>query len=174
MRNDGNVMSKPSGSLKIVDSKGNTVLDQRFQLDTFLPHTTIDYPVNVVERALDVGTYSTRVVLAFEGAGGMQTGRFSPKLVVTPANVTQVFTSAAPPTPAPTPAKTTRGGATTATGSTSKVSTATVTFAAPASAAADSGGGGISTGLIVLLAIVGGIALLGAGYLLALRTARKS
>jgi hypothetical protein len=155
MRNDGNVMGKPSGSIVIEDPKGNSVLDQRFQLDTFLPHTTIDYPVNISRRALDVGTYTTRVELDFAGSDGKQTVRSSPKLQVTAANVSQVFTSAAPPTPPPS-AKTSKS-----------------TGTASAAPAGTESGGGISTGLIVLLAVVGGIALLGAGYFLALRTARK-
>jgi hypothetical protein len=155
MCNDGNVMGKPSGSIVIEDPKGKSVLDERFQLDTFLPHTTIDYPVNISKRALDVGTYSTRVELDFAGGNGKQTVRSSPKFQVTAANVSQVFTSAAPSTPPPS--------------ATTSKSTET---AAAAPAGTDSGGG-ISTGLIVVLAVVGGIALLGTGYFLALRTARK-
>jgi hypothetical protein len=159
MRNDGNVMAKPAGSITIEDSEGNQVLSQDFQLDTFLPQTTIDYPINVTKKALDVGTYSTRVKLTY---GGSKVVAASPTLRVTPANVSQVFTSAAPPTPPPTGTETqatVSGGPTAAPG--------------PASTA-DSGGGGLPTGLIVVLAVVGGLALLGAGYFLALRTARKS
>jgi Bacterial protein of unknown function (DUF916) len=159
MRNDGNVMAKPSGSITIEDSKGNQVLSQDFQLDTFLPQTTIDYPVNVTKQALDVGTYSTRVKLSY---GGSKVVRASPTLRVTPANVSQVFTSAAQPTlpPAGTGTQTTASGGPTA-------------APGPASTG-DSEGGGLPTGLIVALAVVGGLALLGAGYFLALRTARKS
>jgi hypothetical protein len=160
MRNRGNVMSKPSGSITIEDSKGNQVLSKDFQLDTFLPQTTIDYPVNVTGTALDVGTYSTRVRLSYPG--GSRVVQASPTLRVTPANVSQVFTSAAKPTPPPTGTgtKTTAPGGPTA---------------APGTGSAESdSGGGLSTGLIVLLAVAGGLALLGAGYFLALRTARKS
>jgi hypothetical protein len=162
MRNDGNVMSKPSGTLTIEDAKGNQVLSSRFQLDTFLPRTTIDYPVNVTKKALDVGTYSTRVALSYGAGGGHRVVQASPTLRVTPANASQVFTSAAPPTPTPTGTgtKTTASGGPTA-------------APAPDSSVSDSGGG-LSTGLIVVLAVAGGLALLGAGYLLALRTARKS
>jgi hypothetical protein len=159
MRNDGNVMAKPAGSITIEDSKGNQVLSQDFQLDTFLPRTTIDYPVNVTEKALDVGTYSTRVKLAY---GGSKVVAATPTLHVTPANVSQVFTSAAPPTPPPT-------------GTGTKTSASGGPTAAPGPASTgDSGGGGLPTGVIVVLAVVGGLALLGAGYFLALRTARKS
>jgi WxL Interacting Protein, peptidoglycan binding domain len=162
MRNAGNVMAKPSGSITIEDSKGNQVLSQDFQLDTFLPRTTIDYPVNVTKEALDVGTYSTRVELSYAGGGGRKVVHATPTLRVTPANVSQVFTSAAPPTPPPagTSTDTTASGGPTA--------------APGPSSSADSGGGGLPTGLIVVLAVAGGLALLGAGYFLALRTARKS
>ena len=164
MRNDGNVMAKPSGSITIEDAKGHEVLSTDFQLDTFLPRTTIDYPVNVTKRALDVGTYSTRVELAFAGGDGRRAVHASPTLRVTPANVSQVFTSAAPPTPPPSNGN----GAKTTAGPTGPT-------AAPGSSSTGSdGGGGLPTGLIVALAVAGGLALLGAGYVLALRTARKS
>jgi hypothetical protein len=159
MRNDGNVMAKPSGSITIEDSKGNQVLSQDFQLDTFLPQTTIDYPVNVTKQALDVGTYSTRVKLTY---GGSKVVQASPTLRVTPANVSQVFTSAAPPTPPPA-----------GTGTQTTASDGPTAAPGPASTG-DSDGGGLPTGLIVVLAVVGGLALLSAGYVLALRTARKS
>jgi hypothetical protein len=162
MRNGGNVMSKPSGSITIEDSKGNQVLSKDFQLDTFLPQTTIDYPVNVTDKALDVGTYSTHVRLSYPAGSASRVVTASPTLRVTPANVSQVFTSAAKPTPPPT----VKGTKTTASGGPT---------AAPGSASsASDSGGGLSTGLIVLLAVAGGLALLGAGYFLALRTARKS
>ena len=159
MRNDGNVMAKPAGSITIEDSKGNQVLSQDFQLDTFLPQTTIDYPINVTKQALDVGTYSTRVKLSY---GGSKFVAASPTLRVTPANVSQVFTSAARPTPPPT-----------GTGTQTTASEGPTAAPGPPSTG-DSGGGGLPTGLIVVLAVAGGLALLGAGYFLALRTARKS
>jgi hypothetical protein len=161
MRNAGNVMSKPSGSITIEDSKGNQVLSKDFQLDTFLPRTTIDYPVNVTDKALDVGTYSTRVRLSYPAGSATRVVQASPTLRVTPANVSQVFTSAAKPTPPPagTGTETAASGGPTA---------------APATGSETDSGGGLSTGLIVLIAVLGGLALLGGGYLLALRTARKS
>jgi hypothetical protein len=161
MRNDGNVMGKPSGSITIEDARGNKVLSSRFQLDTFLPRTTIDYPINVTKQALDVGTYSTRVALSYGAGAGRQVVQASPTLRVTPANVSQVFTSAAKPTPPLTGT----GTNTTASGGPT---------GAPGSGSDSDSGGGLSTGLIVVLAVAGGLVLLGAGYVLALRTARKS
>jgi hypothetical protein len=159
LRNDGNVMAKPSGTIVIRNDDGKEVLDERFQLDTFLPRTTIDYPVNVRKSALDVGRYTADIQLRY---GGGQLARLRPGFRITPAQVAQVFTSAppaAPPSARPTATTTTRPGGN--------------GTSAAASPRDDSSGGGISPLLIALLAL-GGVGLLGAGYLLALRTARKA
>jgi hypothetical protein len=156
IRNDGNVMRKPFGTLAVSDANGKTVLQDRFQLDTFIPHTTIDYPVNVTKQALDVGKYSASVTLQYPSAGaGTEKASLEREFQVTPQQVAQVFTSAAKPAPPP------------------RTNSTSVTFtSADQPGATTDESGGISTGLIVLL-VLGGIALLGAGYLLALRTARR-
>ena len=160
VRNDGNVMRKPAGTIAVDDAKGKQVLQERFQLDTFLPHTTIDYPVNVSAQALDAGKYSATVELQYAGAGdGTQKASLARTFEITPQQVAQVFTSASKPTPPPSAA----------TGASGEPSASP----APPSGGSSEGGGGISAGLIVLI-VLGGLALLGAGYLLALRTIRKA
>jgi hypothetical protein len=100
--NNGNVMVKPTFNVTITDAKGAVILTERLRLDSILPHTSIDYPVNVTRKALGAGTYRTQVQLSYaQPGGGRATALASPPLTVTPQNVGEVFTSATPPTPPP-------------------------------------------------------------------------
>jgi hypothetical protein len=102
LTNTGNVMAKPSVTLSVADNEGASVLNERYQLDTILPHTAIEYPVNVSKQALGAGTYSTKVEISYDRPGGGRiVERATPGLEVTADQVGQVFTSAAPPTPPP-------------------------------------------------------------------------
>jgi hypothetical protein len=93
-------MGKPSIDVSITDAKGKAVLDGRYTLDTILPHTSIDYPVNVTKTALGVGTYTTHVSLSYAKPGGGDAVVEATR-TLTPRNVTQVFTSASKATPPP-------------------------------------------------------------------------
>ncbi|MHB8643745.1 MAG: WxL protein peptidoglycan domain-containing protein [Gaiellaceae bacterium] len=145
--NTGNVLAKPGISLKVTDDKGNVVLDNRYKLDTILPHTSIDYPVTVSKKALGAGSYTTAVQLDYaKPGGGTATAKATPTVTVTPEQVQQVFTSAGPTAAPP--------GTTTA-------------AAAPAKSSS-----GISPTVIVL-AIVAGIAILAAVWFAATARARR-
>jgi hypothetical protein len=145
LANTGNVMEKPTVTLSVADAKGASVLHERYVLDTILPNTAIDYPVNVSKKALGAGTYSTKVEVSYNRPGGGRiVERATPRLAVTPDQVTQVFTSAAPPTPPP--------------------------GSAAGTSSPKSGGG--SPLLIVLLA-AGGLVLLAGGWFAATARARR-
>lgn len=61
--NGGTIMIKPAGSLLIDDAGGRHVAQRSLQLDTFLPGTSIDYPVLLPHQALSPGRYTATVNL---------------------------------------------------------------------------------------------------------------
>ena len=111
--NTGNQLVKPSGVVTILDSAANTVETLPFKMDTFLPHTAIDYPM-LLTKALPPGDYRAKVRLvvpAVAGAAG-KTVVAQPAFSVSKQDVTQVFTSSKP-------TQTTPGTVTSAKGSSS-------------------------------------------------------
>jgi LPXTG-motif cell wall-anchored protein len=96
--NDGNMLVKPTGSVTILQG-GKAIEQLPFKMDTFLPQTSIDYPV-LLKKALAAGEYQTKVSLSYPTpAGGRKTITASPTLKISDENVKQVFTSAAPQKP---------------------------------------------------------------------------
>jgi hypothetical protein len=67
LTNPGDLMLKPLGTLLLTDASGQTVARRTFQLDTFLPRTTIDYPVLIPGKALQPGSYHATVDLSYSG-----------------------------------------------------------------------------------------------------------
>jgi hypothetical protein len=186
LRNSGNVMLKPRGTLTVEDGRGRRVAEQRFVLDTMLPGTEIDYPVNVTKRGLGAGSYRARVRIAYAGlgGGGRSVAVAQPSFRITSAQQNEVFRPAAPatPPPAPAPAPTASTRTTRASGPAAKpkpkprVTTARTTPAPPPAAVAApaaKSGSGMSTITIVLLAL-GGVLLLGLGYVGATWRIRRS
>jgi WxL Interacting Protein, peptidoglycan binding domain len=111
----GNLLAKPHGTVAIVDAAGKTVETQRFQMDTFLPRTSVDYPV-VLKKALGAGTYTAVVHLSYPGAsGGEATVTATPAFTVSRQNVQQVFTSSNPTQAASGPTGSSGGGTSTLT-----------------------------------------------------------
>lgn len=93
---NGNVLTKPTGSVTILDASGKVVATQAFTMDTFLPRTTIDYPV-LLKKALPAGSYRARVTLSAAGAtGAAKSFRAAQSFSVSKTDVKQVFTSASP------------------------------------------------------------------------------
>jgi hypothetical protein len=95
LANTGNALVKPTGAVVIV--KAGAVFERLpFRMDTFLPQTSIDYPL-LLTKALAPGTYQARVSLSFPGAGGtLKTIAGTRAFSVSNSDVKQVFTSAAP------------------------------------------------------------------------------
>jgi hypothetical protein len=93
LANDGTVLAKPKGAITIRSSTGGAIQTISFRLDTFLPHTAIDYPIQL-KQALLPGTYVASVRLTYPGAGaagGTDTSSASPQFTVSKENVQKVF-----------------------------------------------------------------------------------
>jgi len=90
--NDGNMLAKPRGSVTVQRSTGTAIQTIPFRMDSFLPHTAIDYPVQL-ERALGPGSYVASVRLTYPGPGGVGTEMSSaaPQFTVSEENVQKVF-----------------------------------------------------------------------------------
>lgn len=87
--NPGNVLLKGSGSLKVVNHSGRLVQGQRFNLDTFVPETHIDFPVYIQGKALRPGRYRATVSLQYRGRSITRVYPFT----LTAADTTAVFGS---------------------------------------------------------------------------------
>ena len=103
--NGGNQLRKPHGTATILDSKNRIVETLTYAMDTFLPQTSIDYPL-LLSKALLPGDYRAQIRLTAPGAtpGGADTTVSATRsFSVSNHQVTQVFTSSKP-TQAPTSA----------------------------------------------------------------------
>ena len=103
--NGGNQLRKPHGTATIRDSKNRIVETLTYAMDTFLPQTSIDYPL-LLSKALLPGDYRAQIRLTSPGAtpGGADTTVSATRsFSVSNQDVTQVFTSSKP-TQAPTSA----------------------------------------------------------------------
>ena len=111
LTNNGNVLVKPQGSVVVTNAKtGDVVETLPFTLDTFLPKTSIDYPI-LLKKALTAGDYQAAVHLTVPGVSGAATKVLTahPSFSVSDADVKQVF-STAQPTQAPPTASTASSG----------------------------------------------------------------
>ena len=70
--NTGNVLAKPRGKVTIYDKSGKAIQTLPFAMDTFLPHTAIDYPV-LLKKALPAGSYQAGVQMTIPGVEGAST-----------------------------------------------------------------------------------------------------
>ena len=68
LSNTGTVMLKPYGTLQVTDARGHLLQNRSLKLNTFLPQTSINYPVDVENKALGAGNYQARLTL-FYGHG---------------------------------------------------------------------------------------------------------
>jgi hypothetical protein len=95
--NDGNALTKPKGSVTVQSSAGTPIQTIAFKMDSFLPHTAIDYPVQL-KKALSPGSYIASVRLTYPGAGAAGTVMSSgaPQFTVSKENVQKVFNPGKP------------------------------------------------------------------------------
>jgi hypothetical protein len=96
--NGGNQLRKPRGTVTILDSKNTVVETLTYDMDTFLPQTSIDYPL-LLPKALSPGDYRARIRLTSPGASPAAADTLvtaTRSFSVSKENVTQVFTSSKP------------------------------------------------------------------------------
>ncbi len=91
LKNSGKVFLRPSGSVKMWDEHGNTVVEQAINMGTFVPGTEVRYPVSLPSPP-GPGNYSVRVELSY---GDGQIARYARKLQIEAPQAAQ-GTSAAP------------------------------------------------------------------------------
>jgi hypothetical protein len=111
LANDGNVMVKGHGVLAVASRTFP------FRVDTFLPHSAIDFPVPVSGRGLGTGTYRASVRLSYSGLGGGGRGAVAaqPTFTISSQQQSTVFggttnATSAPPSASPTTGKSGGGG----------------------------------------------------------------
>lgn len=85
----GTALTKGEGSLTVTDQQGRELLNRSFTLDTFVPDTEIQYPVEVRGKALPAGHYRAQVTLYY---GAHYQTRVLP-LTVSDKELTQAFGS---------------------------------------------------------------------------------
>ncbi len=90
LSNNSNVMLKPFGSLQVTNSQGQVVKKVSLKLDTFLPQTSITYPVNITGQALGAGDYQAALTLTY---GDGKVLHYSTTFSITQQQLSQVFTS---------------------------------------------------------------------------------
>ena len=95
--NEGNVLRKPAGSVTIRTANGTSIQKIPIHMDTFLPHTAIDYPVQLT-KALTPGHYVASVELTYPGTGttGTVMSSAAPAFSVSSQSVQQVFNAGKP------------------------------------------------------------------------------
>jgi WxL Interacting Protein, peptidoglycan binding domain/WxL Interacting Protein, host binding domain len=90
LSNTGTVMLKPYGTLQVSNAQGQSVGNFTLKLDTFLPQTSIDYPVAITGPALGAGDYQATLNLTY---GHGQALHYTTKFTINQQQVTQVFGS---------------------------------------------------------------------------------
>jgi hypothetical protein len=90
LSNTGTVMLKPYGNLQVTDAQHHIVENNSLKLDTFLPQTSINYPVTITGPALGTGTYSALLTLTY---GSGQTLSYKKTFSITQQQLAQVFSS---------------------------------------------------------------------------------
>lgn len=91
LTNSGTMLLKPAGSLEVRDSSGAVVKQFSLKMDSFLPQTTISYPVNISGKALSEGTYSATLTLHY--GDPQQTLTYTEQFSVTAQQLQEVFGS---------------------------------------------------------------------------------
>jgi hypothetical protein len=81
--NTGNIAARPQGVVSIERRNGAAFARIAFRMATFLPHTSIDYPLALRTR-LRPGAYVANVKLTYPGAdaGGLQSSSAAPEFAV--------------------------------------------------------------------------------------------
>ncbi len=93
LSNTGTTLLKPYGTLQITDSQGHVRQTIAVKLDTFLPRTTINYPIYMQKAPLAAGTYTVSMQLNY---GHQHTLNTKKTLTITSQQIAQVFKAQGP------------------------------------------------------------------------------
>ncbi len=93
LHNTGNMMVHGKGALQVMDASGQLLQNLPINLDTFLPDTSIAYPVNVQHKALAAGDYQAVLDVTY---GHQHTLHYATKLTISSKQVAQVFQPTTP------------------------------------------------------------------------------
>lgn len=93
LNNAGTTLLKPYGTLQVTDEQGHVLQRAALKLDTFMPHTTINYPVYVQSKPLTAGTYTVDLLLTY---GHERTLHTKKTVTITSQQIAQVFKAQGP------------------------------------------------------------------------------
>ena len=97
--NTGNQLRKPRGTVTVRDAQNKVVETLTYVMDTFLPQTSIPYPL-LLKKALRPGDYRADIQLVTtDASGAIETVKATRSFSVSKHDVTQVFTSSNPTQP---------------------------------------------------------------------------
>ncbi len=65
LSNTGTMLLKANGTLQVINSQGRMLQNLAISVDSFLPGTSITYPVYVQKKVLGVGTYQGKLLLHY-------------------------------------------------------------------------------------------------------------
>jgi hypothetical protein len=95
LANTGNTLLKGHGHLTVVAANGRQALSRSFNLDTFVPHTHVAFPVYVSGKRLAPGRYAASVAITY---GDHQTQARTFRFAITGKQVRQTYGTTAPAT----------------------------------------------------------------------------
>jgi hypothetical protein len=89
LQNNGTMMIKPYGTLELFNARGSRLQTLLVSMDTFLPNTSINYPI-YLKQVLGAGKYQALLVLKY---GNNHTLRYSTSFPITSQQIQQVFST---------------------------------------------------------------------------------
>jgi hypothetical protein len=89
LQNTGTMMIKPHGTLELFNALGHRLQTVPVNMDTFLPNTSINYPI-YLKQTLGTGKYQALLVLKY---GDNHTLRYSTSFPITSQQIQQVFST---------------------------------------------------------------------------------
>jgi hypothetical protein len=90
MRNEGNQLVKGTGSVIVSGQGGEQLKQSKFNVDTFVPRTAIEYPFPVPGEALSAGRYRAAITVKY---GHGHVARLTTWFTISDKQVEQVFGS---------------------------------------------------------------------------------
>jgi hypothetical protein len=92
LKNTGTTLVSGKGDLQVSDASGNLLQNLPIALDSFLPDTSISYPVFVQKQALGPGTYQAKLHLVYGQSNRVLD--YNTSFTITQQQVSQTFSNA--------------------------------------------------------------------------------